>query len=196
MILYKNVDICDLKSIMTKGILSIDESGNNNWDEEKRANNRTDVVYLFKPDRCASNSFPQYGVVLLEVACDATENKISDDDVNFNLYTEYVTKKGKGDCMIKYRPHRGGLDKSMAEMKIFNTIEEMFNAIVEEYHGWISFGDLIILEDIGKDKRIDWKETRYVCTKHCDKEIYDSPMVIGMCSIEKENKYSIYENYN
>ena len=36
MILYKNVDICDLKSIMEKGILSLDACGNNNWDDGKR----------------------------------------------------------------------------------------------------------------------------------------------------------------
>lgn len=33
MILYKNVDICDLEPIVKNGILSIDECGNNNWDE-------------------------------------------------------------------------------------------------------------------------------------------------------------------
>lgn len=30
MILYKNVDICDLTSIVEKGILSLEESRNNN----------------------------------------------------------------------------------------------------------------------------------------------------------------------
>ncbi len=47
MILYKNVDICDLEPIAKNGILSIDECGNNNWDEGKRAENDTSVVYLF-----------------------------------------------------------------------------------------------------------------------------------------------------
>ena len=46
MLLYKNVDICDLKSIIENGILSMDECGNNNWDEGKRAENDTSVVYL------------------------------------------------------------------------------------------------------------------------------------------------------
>ena len=49
MILYKNVDICDLKSIMEKGILSLDACGNNNWDDGKRGENSTSVVYLFQP---------------------------------------------------------------------------------------------------------------------------------------------------
>lgn len=33
MILYKNVNICDLEPISKSGILSMDECGNNNWDE-------------------------------------------------------------------------------------------------------------------------------------------------------------------
>lgn len=49
MILYKNVDICDLVSIMEKGILSLDACGNNNWDDGKRGENSTSVVYLFQP---------------------------------------------------------------------------------------------------------------------------------------------------
>lgn len=92
MILYKNVDICDLKSIMENGILSMDECGNNNWDDGKRANNDTSVVYLFDPiDR--QNSFPKYGAALLEIETDARENKIGENDVNKNDYKEYLTDK-------------------------------------------------------------------------------------------------------
>lgn len=46
---YKNVDIYDLPSILENGLLSMDESGNNNWQDNNRADNRTDVVYLFRP---------------------------------------------------------------------------------------------------------------------------------------------------
>ena len=49
MTLYKNVDIVDLDSILEKGILSLSESGNNNWIEGKRAPNFKEVVYLFSP---------------------------------------------------------------------------------------------------------------------------------------------------
>ena len=45
--LYKNVDILDLENIMREGILPIDVTGNNNWEESRRSNNATDVVYLF-----------------------------------------------------------------------------------------------------------------------------------------------------
>lgn len=37
MILYKNIDICDLPSIMQKGVLSIDEWGNDNWGAGKES---------------------------------------------------------------------------------------------------------------------------------------------------------------
>lgn len=48
-IYYKNVDIYDLPSILENGLLSMDESGNNNWQDNNRVDNRTDVVYLFRP---------------------------------------------------------------------------------------------------------------------------------------------------
>lgn len=86
--------------------------------------------------------------------------------------------------MIKFRPHRGGLAEAMNEMKIFNSKEDMFNAIVINWKGFISYEDLSISEDSGKDNRINWKETRYVCTKRIGDEIYDVPQCIGMCSIE------------
>lgn len=57
--LYKNVDICDLASILEKGILSLDKSGNDNWENEKRAKNPTDRVYLFQPIEGESNSYPK-----------------------------------------------------------------------------------------------------------------------------------------
>ena len=66
MILYKNVDLIDLISIMENGILSLDECKNNNWEEGKRADNRTDVVYLFSPAAPeVKNSFINYGLALL-----------------------------------------------------------------------------------------------------------------------------------
>lgn len=92
MILYKNVDICDLESIAKNGILSIDECGNNNWNEGKRAENDTSVVYLFSPIG-KQNSFSNYGVALLEVQCEAKENKIDKTDTHVDDYMEYITKK-------------------------------------------------------------------------------------------------------
>lgn len=91
MILYKNVDICDLKSIMQDGILSMDECGNDNWTGE-RAPNDTSVVYLFNPIK-KQNSFPYFGVALLEVETDAKENKMLGNDTHRNDYEEYIADK-------------------------------------------------------------------------------------------------------
>ena len=101
MILYKNVDIKDLESILHKGILSLNESGNNNWNEGKRANNSCDIVYLFKP-LTEENSFCKYGAALLEIdiADDKVkENQLSENDVNFGKYIEYVVDKIDIDCI-------------------------------------------------------------------------------------------------
>ena len=92
MMLYKNVDICDLSSILQKGVLSMDECGNDNWDVGKRSRNDTSVVYLFSPIG-EKNSFPNYGAALLEMECSATENAMADNDCHREDYREYVTDK-------------------------------------------------------------------------------------------------------
>ena len=90
MILYKNVDILDLMSIMEKGLLSIDKCGNDNWGYGKRSDNSTSVVYLFKPIG-EKNVFPNYGVALLEIDCDnAVEHKMSENDAHKDDYIEYT----------------------------------------------------------------------------------------------------------
>lgn len=86
--------------------------------------------------------------------------------------------------VIKYRPHRGMLDDSMAEMQTFDSIQEMFVYIAQHSYGLISVDDLSISENHGKDSRIDWAETRYVCTARMGSEIFSTPQCIGMCSFE------------
>lgn len=93
MLLYKNVDISDLESILEKGILSLNESDNDNWEDNKRGDNSKDLVYLFSPIKGMPNSFPIYGAALLEVEVDATENVIALNDRHFGKYKEYVTSK-------------------------------------------------------------------------------------------------------
>ena len=89
--------------------------------------------------------------------------------------------------MIYYRPHKGTLADAMAQMQTFDTIDEMFDFIVKD---WSVYGDVFTKEDLsvgedeGKDDRIDWKETRYVCTSRMRNEVYDVPQCIGMCSFE------------
>ena len=93
MILYKNVDIKDLESILSKGILSLNKSGNNNWDDGKRADNSCDVVYLFRP-LTEENSFCNYGVALLEIDIPddkIKENQLLENDRYNGKYIEYIT---------------------------------------------------------------------------------------------------------
>ena len=86
--------------------------------------------------------------------------------------------------MIKYRPHRGLLADSMAEMKTFDTIDAMFSYVAEELSEYLCKEDLSISDDLGKDNRIDWAETRHICTKRFGSDKYDIPQCIGMCSFE------------
>lgn len=89
--LYKNVDIEDLQAILNEGILPISATGNNNWDDGKRVDNSEDLVYLFSKVDGGKNSFPQYGMVLLEVEVNGAEEKDLDErDVNKGNYVEHV----------------------------------------------------------------------------------------------------------
>lgn len=45
--------------------------------------------------------------------------------------------------MIKYRPQRGSLEESAEEMQVFNSKEEMFASIVNDWSGFISYDDLV-----------------------------------------------------
>lgn len=89
--------------------------------------------------------------------------------------------------MIKYRPHKGSLSESINEEKEFDTVDQMYDFILSDWnpgHKFFDRGDLSISKDFGRDKRINWKECRYVCTKRIGKDKYDIPQCIGYCSIE------------
>lgn len=86
---YKNVDICDLESILTQGILSADAANNYNWTSGKRSDNPTDLVYLFSP-KSHRNSFTNYGAALVACECSARQSEMTDLDVHRDDYTEYV----------------------------------------------------------------------------------------------------------
>lgn len=88
--LFKNVDIVDLPSILTQGILPASVCDNYNWESDKRSPNSHDVVYLFQP-LTEQNSFIQYGFALVEVEVEgATKNELLKNDINSGLYHEYV----------------------------------------------------------------------------------------------------------
>lgn len=94
MTLYKNVDLCDLESILKDGLLPMDACRNDNWSNGRRVANATDVVYLFSPSG-KQNSFVQYGAALLEVEVEvenAQHSELTERDVNKGKYEEYVVK--------------------------------------------------------------------------------------------------------
>lgn len=92
--LYKIVDREDLDKILKEGILPISKTGNNNWENNRRADNSTEVVYLFKPLTEQLN-FSQYGDVLLEVETTAYKNEILPYDRNRGKYEEFITYEVK-----------------------------------------------------------------------------------------------------
>lgn len=88
--LYKVVAKEDLEKILKEGILPISKTGNNNWEGNRRADNSTEVVYLFNPLTEQLN-FTQYGDVILEVETTAYKNEIAPNDVNAGKYEEFIT---------------------------------------------------------------------------------------------------------
>lgn len=90
---------------------------------------------------------------------------------------------------VRYRPHRGSLEDSIALAKTFDSPSEMFDHIVKEWGGLIDKEDLSIDKEhnIGPDPRINWPNTYYVLTKRCGTTVYNTPQCIGMCSIEEGN---------
>ena len=70
---------------------------------------------------------------------------------------------------ILYRPHRGGLDNAMQDLKEFGSISKMLNYVYDNE----SFGDEKSIKDItyeeygshSEDNRIGWKKTYIICSK-------------------------------
>lgn len=70
----------------------MDDCKNDNWVSGLRSNNSTQEVYLFSP-LGNQNSFPNYGVALLEVDCAAKIHIMSEHDAYKDIYDEYITSK-------------------------------------------------------------------------------------------------------
>ena len=85
--------------------------------------------------------------------------------------------------MIKYRPHKGGLDESMHELQNFTDISDMLWFIERYTQGAVGVDDIVISESYGNDDRIGWKSWRYVCTVMYGNKKYDTPQCIGMCDL-------------
>ena len=89
---------------------------------------------------------------------------------------------------IIFRPQRGSLDKAMAEAKVFNSIEEMKQYVVDYYffkHPTFGVEDIIIDDEaIPEEAENGWRDTRYVCVKRWYGKVFDYPQCIGMCAMD------------
>ena len=92
--------------------------------------------------------------------------------------------------MIKYRPHRSGLEESLKEARTFDNFEQMKEFIMNDWNN-SGFGNLFNIDDIvigdilGDDDRIGWKNVRHVCVKRIGDadymKAYGTPQCIAWC---------------
>lgn len=89
---------------------------------------------------------------------------------------------------IIFRPQRGSLDAAMAEAKVFDSVEEMKQYIVDFYffkHPRFEVEDIIIDDEaISEEAENGWRDTRYVCVKRWYGKTLDYPQCIGMCATD------------
>ena len=106
MILYKNVDICDLKSIMEKGILSLDACGNNNWDDGKRGENSTSVVYLFQPLTKENSLGPHcWKLIVPQTEAKCRISMYTKENTKNTLQSRYFRHRSDASLSQKYSGH-------------------------------------------------------------------------------------------
>lgn len=81
--------------------------------------------------------------------------------------------------MIIYRPHRGSLNDSLQESKVFDNYGELFKYIVMSWDNLFDTSDIRLLH-IDNDTRIGWNNVFYVCTKRFGAEICSYPQCVGI----------------
>ena len=92
--------------------------------------------------------------------------------------------------IIKFRYHRGGLKESLATMRTFTSWEQLLAWLVHESYdqfiGAYAFSeeDIVIDEKQYHDKRIGWKDARWVCIKKYNGKIFNLPCPIGTVATE------------
>lgn len=88
--------------------------------------------------------------------------------------------------MYIYRPHKGSLADALREAQTFDTTEEMFNFIVEEWTldgvALFSADDLTISRDWEADDRCLWNNLHMILTTHIRNQMFDEPQCIGYCT--------------
>ena len=170
--LYKNVDICDLKSIFENGILPLDDCGNDNWDDGRRANNSTNVVYLFSPK--LKNCLHMYGLALLEINANIGERKVefAQNDNNSIFYDEYVVNKVKPDDIVSVYLPVLLKNRIMKILKSYNLSDEIYKKIK-----WVQM----------KAYRYSSENTDKICSVH----YYKGEPQYTYCKECSENEYDL-----
>ncbi|MGN0597765.1 MAG: hypothetical protein ACI4J1_10630 [Ruminiclostridium sp.] len=92
MTLFHNADINDLNSILASGLLPSSETGKDNWESGKRADNSKDRVYMFSPIEGKPNTFVNYGAALIKLNVEAAE-KSNTKDAHKNDYEEFTADR-------------------------------------------------------------------------------------------------------
>ena len=92
--------------------------------------------------------------------------------------------------MIKYRPNRSSLAESIAEIKEFNSVDELKSYVIADWHRnfpmkFFTSDDIIIGDVQGNDGRFGWKNVRQVSVKRIGSEdyikMYGCPYCLGWC---------------
>lgn len=93
--------------------------------------------------------------------------------------------------MVKYRPHRGALCDAMAEMRIFDSVEDMFHYVVEDWKAYgnpFDIGDLTITCDEGKDERITGKKADMSALDECEKRFLTRRSVLECVRLNRRTE--------
>lgn len=86
--------------------------------------------------------------------------------------------------MIIFRSHKGSLEESMKTVIEFENLTKLKEYLVEKWFNYFDIEDIVIADDATNDSRIGWVDTRNVCIKRFNNEIYRTPQCIGMCATQ------------
>ena len=88
----------------------------------------------------------------------------------------YIASLRGSKAVAVFRPHRGGLDDAMKEVRVFETKEQMLNKLKEEYGGKVAIDD-----DEVEDERVGWLHSQYVTQELKLRFGGTEKVVIGIC---------------
>ena len=88
----------------------------------------------------------------------------------------YIASLRGSKAVAVFRPHRGGLDDAMKEVRVFETKEQMLNKLKEEYGETVAIDD-----DEVEDDRIGWLHSQYVTMGIMLDSGRSAKSVIGIC---------------